>query len=190
MPVDTRTRQRAQNPFLGIVSVTPLTTADLAELKQPAPVTDIVRLRAIHHEIAYHVAMGKTNAEIAEITGYGPARITTIVNAPSVKDLIAGYNAQRERAREAAIDDFERAAAANMKRGERLVGDFLDAVIESDKAPDLPTVRAINKLVVDRMDRFGYGRQSTNTNVNLNFAAKLEAAISRTAKVIDHDDLT
>lgn len=190
-------RNRARNPFSGIVSVAPLTTSDLADLKQPNPISDLRKLRAIHHEVAHLLALGHTNREVAAVTGLTENRVCTLAQTPSVVNLIAEKRAMREAAREAAHDEIEREARRGMALGVRLLNEFVDTIDENDGVKDLATARALNKLVTDRMDRFGYGRQSTNVNINANFAAKLEAAITRSAKattlapkVIDHDELT
>ena len=64
--------------------------------------------------------------------------------------------------------------AARMKR------DYLE---ELDEAGERPTLRELHLITSDGQDRFGITKKSTNVNVNVDFAAKLEAAIARSKEV-------
>ena len=182
-------RRRARNPNSGITEVRHLTTEDLALLKQPAPKSDLKRIRDIHHTMAYYFAMDMPNTEVAERLGMSICRVSQLRNTPSMIQLIAELAAHRRTARLEHIDEFERNAIAVKRKSERVLEHFvdsaLDSVLETDKPVDLPTARFIERMATNRMDRFGYGKTSTNVNVNVDFAKKLEAAISRSQKVID-----
>jgi hypothetical protein len=182
-------RRRARNPNAGITEVRHLTTADLALLRQPAPKSDLKRIRDVHHTIAYYFALDMSNVDIAERLGMSIMRISQLRHTPAVIELTDQFRAHRHAARLEHIDEFERTAIANKRKAERVLEHFvdhaLDAVMDTDRPVDLPTARFIDRLSTSRMDRFGYGKTSTNVNVNVDFAKKLEAAISRSRKVID-----
>jgi DNA-binding CsgD family transcriptional regulator len=180
-------RRRAHNPNSGITQVRPLTTQDLARLREPIAPSNIRRLRESHHEVAYLAAMGFNNVEIAQRLGYTRERIHTLLKAPNVVELVANYRSHRESARIESLKDFESLKSQNMIRAERQIADMLEDSESGDRP--LPAL-ILNRLAIDRMDRNGYGKQTTNINVNLDFARKLEAAIARSTpqpKVIDHD---
>jgi hypothetical protein len=80
-------------------------------------------------------------------------------------------------------DEQDRLAAlavSNMHKAERMISEKLDAADEAGET--LPT-RELIAITSDRMDRFGYGKKNMNVNVNVDFASKLEAAITRSRKV-------
>ena len=78
----------------------------------------------------------------------------------------------------AAEAEFTTLQVMNRNMAER---QLMDALEDSESTPLPPVI--LNRIAVDRMDRTGYGRHTTTTNVNIGFAAKLEAAITRSRKL-------
>lgn len=100
-------RGRSKGPQKAVIAVRPLCRADLPGLSARSP-TDAPRLRQIrhsHHQLARLMAGGTDQAEIALITGYSPAYISTIKNDPQFAELMATYAGQRQLA---FIDVLER----------------------------------------------------------------------------------
>lgn len=137
-------------------------------------------LRESHQKIARLLASGLKLYEVAQATGYSYSRVYVLSKDPALQELVARY-------RDMLIEDwredeqtFQDLAMHNMVAAERQLSDKLDA---ADEAGELLPTRELLAISSDRMDRFGYGKKNMNVNVNVDFAAKLEAAIARTKKV-------
>jgi len=93
-------------------------------------------------------------------------------------ELRASYDKYRAAAKAAAVlrTEFE----ARMK-AVRLIEDALD---EDEVKPEFAL-----KVFDSMADRTEYHRKSTKENINIDFAARLEVAIARSAKVIDANRL-
>lgn len=174
-----------------VISVRALVPADLEYLRQRSARTNIRHIREAHHNIARLKAAGLKNRDIAERLGYTESRISVLCADPSVVELITRYRAEVHDSWRDSVDAFNEAAVLNMRIGERMITDRLEAADEGT-APEVP-LRELLALTSDRMDRFGYGKKQTNLNVNIDFAKRLEAAISRSQqtslppKVVDND---
>jgi hypothetical protein len=81
------------------------------------------------------------------------------------------------------IDSFMEVATSNMLKAATLVSDRLDAAME-DGAEALPLTQLM-AISDSGADRFGYGKMQKNLNVNVDFAAQLEAARKRSAGARD-----
>lgn len=177
-------KRRHNSP--NILEVRSLTTADLATLRSgPAHIDPARRIRDRHHHIAWLIALGKPNTDIAAEVRISPMRISVYLRDPAFVELCDRYRAEIAEARREATTDFVNAATDTMVKAERLIVRRLDAALISDDPDDAPALRDLNRIAADRMDRFGYGKHSTSEsrNVNVNFAAKLEAAISRSRRI-------
>jgi hypothetical protein len=69
-----------------------------------------------------------------------------------------------------------------MLKAERHIADQLDA---ADELGSVIPLRDLSRITADRMDRFGYGKHTTSTNINVGFAARLERAIQRSRQIED-----
>lgn len=168
---------------ISIRSVRSLTPADLAVLSLPRAPIDIKRIRDRHRHVAFLCALGRPTTEIAAEVKMSPARVKELRIAPATQELIARYTAQIEDARLKAAADYGKLATSTMLDAERVISrEMAKAAADPAAKVDL---RTLNRIAADRMDRFGYGKHSTSEsrNVNLNFAANLEAAIARARKV-------
>lgn len=169
-----------------ILAVRVLTRDDLACLRQGEKrvTTRLKGFRDSHHRLARLVAAGLRNEEILRITGYAYSRLSSLRLDPAFQELVAGY---RERVNEAFVesqDEFYETSVSNMLRAERQIEAHLDRADEEDELIPLKTLMS---LTSDRADRFGYGKRTTQTNVNIDFASKLEAMNKKrgTTTVID-----
>lgn len=168
--------------------IRPLTREDLAEIMEPREATVVKRLRDPHHLVARLIAAGvRPMEEVARRSGFSLGRIYTLQSDPAFKELCASYRTEEAKAFFEARDDFYELATSNMMKGERMLAEKLD---EYDEEGKLPSLRDLVTVVGDRADRFGYGKRTTNLNVNVDFAAKLEQAIARSGKVIDNVPLS
>ena len=170
-----RTPSRAE-----VTNIRPMVESDLEYLRQPSVGIRVKTIRESHHKIARLIASGLPLYEVAEQTGYSYIRVTTLSKDPSIMELVANYrNLLTEDWRETQ-STFQALAMHNMVAAERQLADKIDA---ADAADELLPTRELLAISSDRMDRFGYGKKNMNVNVNVDFAAKLEAAIARTKKV-------
>lgn len=161
-----------------------LTREDLRALNGPRPkVSAVQKFRDSHHRIAMLFAEGLRMREVKEITGYSYPRLSVLHSDPAFQDLIASYRPEAQaRAREA-LDEYRALAVGNMVEGELMIEEVLARAREEN---ELPSIRELVAITSDRADRFGYGKHQTSTNVNVDIATRLDAAIARTEKLIDH----
>lgn len=179
----TGARKRLQAIPFEVSPVREIERSELAQLAQVNPQRQRIKnLVDKHHRVARLIASGLSHAEVAEITGRSTASIRLYSADPAFQELVEAYrpkiNAQFERG----IDEFTRVATSNMLMAEAMIQDKLEAAVENEEF--LPT-RDLLAISRDAADRLGYGKKSTNVNVNVDFAAKLEAMNKRTAKVIE-----
>ena len=161
-----------------ILAVRVLTRDDLARLKSTEQrVTPRVKgFRDTHHRLARLVAAGLRNEEILRITGYSTARLASLKQDPAFLELVAQYRERVDAAFVEAQDEFYETSVSNMLRAERQIEEHLD---RADDEGELIPLKTLMGLTSDRADRFGYGKRTTQTNVNIDFAAKLEAINKR-----------
>lgn len=158
----------------------PLIAADLERLKEQryAPSTP-QKLRDSHHMIARLRASGLRNFQIAERMGYSVVRVTALLSSPAMEELIAQYRVKVDEAFVENTDAFFELATSNMLAAERHIRDQIDQL---DEAGELLPVRTALAISRDAADRFGYGKKSQQTNINVDFASALEKAIARSGK--------
>lgn len=164
-----------------ILEITPMVEADLELLRQPSARPSLTRIKDSHHNVARLLASGLPQWRVAQECGFSIGRLSILVNDPAIQELIAKY---RDRVTEQwveNIDEFQRVAIGNMVKAERQLSEALEEADE-DGGEKLPP-KTLIAIVADRADRFGYGKKTLNTNINVDFAANLEAAIARTKKV-------
>ena len=161
----------------------PLSREDLTSLGGGGrTLTSVQRMRASHHRVARLIAHGLTHKEVAALTGYTPERIYQLAGSPARKELIALYMEKVE-AREAEIlDAYLELKVSNMIAAERTIADHFD---EADANGELIPLRTALAVSADAADRLGYGKRTTNLNINADLGAALERAIARSGKQIE-----
>lgn len=149
-----------------------------------SPIVTADKIRDSHHRIARLAAAGCRKFEIVERSGYSYNRVSQLLAAPAMQELIAKYRVKVEVAFEREQDEFYNLATKNMITAERMIADKLEAAEEANV--ELP-LRDLALVARDAADRFGYGKKETRVNLNADFAAELEKAIARSGKrnVID-----
>lgn len=167
---------QAQRFKTRVVAVRSMTKEDLAFLRTAKALPRIKKLRESHHAVARLLASGKRVGEVAFLTGYTTVRINMLSQDPAFAELVARYRDQATESWRESMDEFSQLAIGNMVRAERQLADKLEEADETNEA--LPT-RELIAITADRADRFGYGKRTTALNINVDFAARLERAISR-----------
>jgi hypothetical protein len=162
-----------------IRSVRPMVRADVESLRQPSARVRLKKLSDSHHIMARLFVSGLTIAEIAAETGYTQQRVSTLRGAPAMAELIARYRAddhdEWRKSRDATYEYMHRVRVKAI----RIMEDALD---DEDVSP-LYALKVFDSVA----DRTNYHRKSTKENINIDFAARLEAAIdrSRTVRILD-----
>ena len=155
-----------------------LARADLSVLLEKRPKTELKSLTDKHHRIARACAAGLSNNDVAAICGITATRVSMLKQDPAFTELCAHYRGMVTADYIQSADSYLEVLLANKLKAEVMLGDKLDAAIDGDEV--LPT-RDLMAISRDAADRTGHGKVQTNMNVNVDFAAKLEAARKRSA---------
>lgn len=162
-----------------IRGVRPMTKSDIETLRQPSARPRLQTLKDVHHIIARLVVSGFTNTEIAAEVGYSIGRVSIILNSPAFAELVARYRAETHESWKRSND----AVYDNILRAETMAWRKIVDRLEDDEAEDSIPLRDLLKIADSGSDRTGHHRKSTKENININFAAQLELAISRSREV-------
>ncbi len=161
-----------------ILSVRPLTEADLSHLRERSVKQDVQKLKDSHHRVAQLLASGMyKDYEVAAICGYSLAHIKNIKDYPATQDLIAHYRALSFNENADAISETKERSLRIMTKADRRLEDILD----DDETPMSP--QQLLAISADRHNSVGIVAKQTNFNVNVGMAEKLEAALARTRKI-------
>lgn len=158
-----------------------LTRDDLRLLEQKRTTPVVQRFRDPHHMLARCIAMGLRSDRAAERCGFSRSRVLTFMADPAFKELVAHYRSLVDDAFRDEAESFLTLASSNMLKAERMIAEKLDA---ADEMGETLPMRELLAVVADRADRTGFGKKSTQVNVNVDFAAKLEGAIKRAGQVL------
>lgn len=175
----------ASNPK--ILAVRPLTRDDLACLGDKRPTVGVVKtFRDHHHRIARLVAMGLRAHEVCSQCGISRSTYLQLKGNPAFNELVAQYREKVDEGfADVATELFER-VSANTLNAEMLISEKLEKALDGEEDIPLKTLALISR---DGADRVGLPKMkiAQNTNVNLDFAAMLEAAAKRSGRsnVID-----
>lgn len=164
-----------------ILSVEPLTRADLDALRAKSARPQIKALRDTHHAIARLFATGMKLAEIAEQTGYSITRLSILRHDPAMEELIARYRGLEDESWKSSRDELHATIHRVMAKSYRQIEEHLD---EAEETGEKLPMRELLKVAADGADRVGYVKRTFNMNANVNFARQLEDAIKR-SKVIE-----
>lgn len=135
--------------------------------------SNISRLRDTHHALARALAMGLSQAEAAEVAGYSYVRVSLLQDDPAFQELIAHYRGIKE---EEFRDFHKQAASLTLDMLEELRTRFEE---QTDKMGNEFLIDTVTKLA----DRTGHGPRTTQVNVNLDLAGRIEAARKRAGLV-------
>ena len=167
-----------------ILSTRELTKDDLLRLRERREATAVKKIKDSHHFIARLFASGLSIPEVARRTGRTTETIRRVRQSPAFDQLVAEYREIVTAEWAETIDDYYEIVTANMVRSELMITDRLQEQEEDPDAKPIP-LRDLMAISRDAADRFGYGKHTTQTNVNVDFAAQLERAIRRSGKLAD-----
>lgn len=170
-----RTTGRARKAITAEV-IRPLDRTDLAlcGTEKGSKASPLKRISERHHALARNLASGMPEGEAAIVCGYDLSRVSILKADPTFQELIVFY----------------RKDVQNAYRGlhDRLFGLAMDAADELaarlEETPDTVSVGQLLEITKMGADRTGFGPQSqtTNVNVNVDLASRLEAARKRVAE--------
>lgn len=157
---------------LGLEIKRELTEEDLAALQAPPASPAQIRLKKLrdtHHALARAIASGMSESEAAAVTGYSLVRVSILKHDPAFQELIA----QKRKA----VDD---AYASFHGRMASFATDIIDELRERfEDDPEAMSVKTLHELLETFADRTGHGPRSTQVNVNVSLASRLESARER-----------
>lgn len=169
-----RTTGRARRSVSAEV-VRALDTTDLVLLTEEkgSKPSALKRISERHHALARLLAQGTPPGEAGIITGYDASRVSILQADPSFKELVVFY--RQDVNREAA--DLRKEMFGLSVDATRALRDRLEDSIEDFSVGQLLEVAKMGA------DRTGHGPSSTTTNLNVNvdLANRLEAARKRVA---------
>lgn len=179
-PTPFRTRGRAAVPVTA-ATVRELDEADLVLLqdekgsKAPA----LKRLAERHHALARCLASGMRPGDAAITCGYAASRVSILQDDPAFRELLEFY---RSDVNAKYADLHERLAGLSLD-ATALLQEQLEADLERELDERKLSPGQLMELTKLGADRTGYGPQSssTNLNVNVDLAGRLEAARKRVA---------
>jgi hypothetical protein len=125
------------------------------------------------------IVSGLTTSEIAAETGYTQTRVSILRNSPAMIELCARYRAddhdEWRKSRDATYEYMHRVRVKSLR--------IIEEALDEEEVSPVFALKAFDSVA----DRTNYHRKSTKENINIDFAARLEAAISRSTKVIEHE---
>lgn len=169
-----RTSGRAAKPVSAEL-VRELDAADLCLLQdekgsKPPP---LVRLSERHHALARNLSGGMSQSQAALTCGYTLSRVSILLDDPAFRELLHFYR-----------EDVELQYRDLHTRLSGLALDAADVLANRlEEAPEEISTGQLMELTKMGADRTGFGPQSSSTNVNVNvdLAGRLEAARKRVA---------
>jgi hypothetical protein len=165
-----------------ISAIRELTREDLTLLAEVRPKTQLQSLRDNHHRVARAVASGVDNATSARLCGITIARVSQLRQDPAFNDLVAHYRAMLTADWTEAQDTVTEFLGSVRTKSLAMLEDKLCAAADNNEF--LPT-RELVAMAELGLDRTGYGKVNKNINVNVDFAAQLEAARNRSSRARD-----
>lgn len=145
-----------------------LLTQEEVGVKTPA----LKRLGSRHHSLAKALASGMKPGEAGIVCGYSASRVSILKADPSFQELVEFYK--------------ENVDAAFVTMHEKIAGMSEDALEELqarlEEEPESFSNKQLLDLVTATADRSGHGPQSTQVNVNVGMAERLQNARKRVAE--------
>jgi hypothetical protein len=158
-----------------IEGVNPLTESQYTSLR--AKPARLPQIRASHHRMAELHALSLTANEIAEITGRSLTDVRNFPKVPANAELISSK--QAEILSGDPTDPKTEYLTTLLRIRNRAASKLYDTI--DDDSVELPAALLL-KVVSDLSDRTGYGRQTTQINLNMDLGERLQRARERQAK--------
>lgn len=173
-----RTAGRASVPTQ-VEFVRELGLADLALLQADRGIkpTSLKRITDSHHAVARALASGLRPGAVASVTGYSLSRISILQSDPAFNELLEFYKQEVN----SAYGDLAQRMSLLALDADSELRRRLEEEPETFEAKDLI------RLLEATADRTGHGVKTTNVNVNIDIAARLDRAKQRLAEFPSSD---
>ncbi len=169
-----RTRGRAKQPLDAAV-LRELKVDDLKclSVEKDSEPSALKRLSERHHALARNLASGMEAGEAGLVAGYVASRVSILQNDPAFKELVEFY---RRDVTAQYRDLHQKLAGLSLDAAEMLAE-------RMEEEPEKISVGQLMEITKMGADRTGFGPQSSTTNVNVNvdMASRLQAARQRVA---------
>lgn len=165
-----------------ITEVAPLTREDLVTIREKRTLPVVARFRDPHHRVARLIATGMRPEQVAMECGYSISRIYTLSKDPSFLELVAEY---RKDVHTAFVTSQEEDYTSTVALNRKALRQLHEKIDRADEENELLPTKELLSIFSDTSDRVGISKKTTNLNVNIDFAAKLEAAAARAKNVIE-----
>lgn len=165
-----------------VTEVRPMTREDLELIREKRTASPVQRFRDPHHRLARLIAGGLRIKDAAQACGYSLPRAYTLTSDPAFQELVARYRADVHEAFVSSEQEGYSLAQEVNRKALRHIAEHFDKADEEGEL--IPLNRALS-VFADTSDRVGIAKKSTQVNINMDFATKLEDAIKRSGKVID-----
>lgn len=177
MPNDVfRINGRASRP-MSAVQVRELDEMDVALLQEDRGSTapPLKRLSERHHALARCLASGMADGDAAITCGYVQSRVSILKADPAFKELLVFY---QQDVTSKYLDMHGVLAGLSLDAAMELRGRLEDDMEADEKKISVGQLVELTKLGADRT---GFGPQSSQLNVNVDLAGRLQAARERVA---------
>lgn len=144
------------------------------------------RIKERHRLLAKFVAAGLTRNEIAARLDMTPERVGQLTLDPAMQNLIAELRDHPQVLEMTGMDEIALLRSISVQNALRAAAAMRDKLDYFDDTEEGMPVVSAAKIFELSADRIGFGKHSTNINVNVDFAAQLDRAIdrSRSARTI------
>lgn len=146
------------------------------------------RIKERHRLLAKFVAAGLTRNEVAARMDMTPERVGQLMLDPAMQNLIVQLREHPHVMEMTGMDEIATLRSLSMQNALRAALAMQDTLNYYEDADEKVPVRESAKIFELSADRIGFGKHTTNINVNVDFAAQLDRAIDRSSKarVINH----
>jgi hypothetical protein len=177
-----RTTGRARRDVIA-VQVRELDEADIAMLasERGTKAPPLKRLSDRHHALARCLAGGMAEGDAAISCGYDISRVSILKADPAFQELLAFYRADVS---DKYLDMHGVLAGLSLDAAMELRVRLEDDIQADEKKIPVNQLMELTKLGADRT---GFGPQSSQLNVNVDLAGRLEAARKRVASRKDEE---
>lgn len=168
-----------------IGEVSELSEEDIAGLEEAREAQPAFKtFRDSYHAVARLVALGLSNLEVANLTGYGVQRIVQLRSDPTFQNVAEFYRTSENESFRKARDEHYEVICETTRVAARARLDKLHRALNSEDGLDNIPFRDLNAIVSDGNDRIGYGKKSTQI-IEHDLADRLAQALASTGKVIE-----
>jgi DNA mismatch repair ATPase MutS len=145
------------------------------------------RIKERHRLLAKYVAAGLTRNEIAARLDMTPERVGQLTLDPAMQNLISQFRDHPHVVEMTGMDEIALLRSVSIQNALRSALAMQDTLNYYEDADEKVPVRESAKIFELSADRIGFGKHSTNINVNVDFAAQLDRAIDRSRSVRQSD---